>query len=296
MRLWEPLADELGKGYLARLCSSNLLSEAQLAARLGVDDSSMRGFQLQLALLDRVLVELKMDRDTWVRRHSLVPACALVGRWRDTEHLHPMFGDSPYFAASLGAVGVARLCRQCVANDLERVGFAYWRRSHQLHGVTWCSEHRRPLGESFDPLAFEQSPDAMLESVSEVPGNDVDAAMGSEVLQRYAELLRRFLTLAVRPIALARAVQLIRQEASAQKLNSRGRLDARYLSYRAMFLPARWVEANVPRWTKSGKGCDWISDTAEIRMGPRKTESYAMALALLWKQPSHAASRFLFGV
>lgn len=36
-------------------------------------------------------------------------------------------------------------CAKCATNDLRLRGRSYWRRSHQIPGVCWCSKHKSPL-------------------------------------------------------------------------------------------------------------------------------------------------------
>ncbi|HEY0884645.1 MAG TPA: TniQ family protein [Ramlibacter sp.] len=54
-----------------------------------------------------------------------------------------------------------RVCEKCIAEDLAMWGFAYWRRSHQLLGVTWCTKHGDDLIE-VSGLATQDSPDSAL--------------------------------------------------------------------------------------------------------------------------------------
>ena len=42
-------------------------------------------------------------------------------------------------------VHALRLCPECIAQDLGRYGESYWKRAHQLPGVSHCVEHQRPL-------------------------------------------------------------------------------------------------------------------------------------------------------
>jgi hypothetical protein len=47
--------------------------------------------------------------------------------------------------SGLGAAHPLKACRGCVARDLGRHGWAYWRRSHQLPGVWLCPQHQTGL-------------------------------------------------------------------------------------------------------------------------------------------------------
>jgi hypothetical protein len=41
--------------------------------------------------------------------------------------------------------GFKRFCPLCVSEDIEQLGETYWRRSHQLFGVTICTVHNQVL-------------------------------------------------------------------------------------------------------------------------------------------------------
>lgn len=296
MRLLVSLEDEVGQGYWGRLCTSNLRCEGRLAQHAGINVASKSESEVSLAFREWVLCELRMDRESWVRRHSLVPARRLVGRWGSGTQGSPTpnFDAPRLFAASMRTRKGARLCRACVASDMDVFGFPYWRRAHQLRGVTWCVEHRRPLSRSDDPFALDKSPITALGGVVDISEHDVVAALASEPLQRYAAILLRFLADARHPISLEWAAQVVRHEAAAQGVDSRGGFDARYLSYCASVIPESWIQAHVPsRVAAIYDFSDWINGTAKCKMGAAKTESYALALALLWERTDDALRSFL---
>lgn len=45
----------------------------------------------------------------------------------------------------LGAAHPLKACPSCVQYDLDKFGWAYWHRSHQLPGAWWCLKHKAPL-------------------------------------------------------------------------------------------------------------------------------------------------------
>ncbi|WP_162057217.1 TnsD family Tn7-like transposition protein [Undibacterium sp. KW1] len=47
--------------------------------------------------------------------------------------------------SGVGAAHPLKACPQCICSDLDRHGWAYWRRSHQLPSVWLCPEHLIPL-------------------------------------------------------------------------------------------------------------------------------------------------------
>lgn len=56
-------------------------------------------------------------------------------------------------------VNALQLCPECIAQDLGRYGDSYWKRAHQLPGVSHCVEHQRPLQEtSFSVMVMLKAP------------------------------------------------------------------------------------------------------------------------------------------
>ncbi len=60
------------------------------------------------------------------------------------------------------------LCESCVEQDLREFGYSFWRRSHQLPGVYFCSDHGRALLCFEGREAFRSAPDEVL-CYSELP-------------------------------------------------------------------------------------------------------------------------------
>lgn len=52
---------------------------------------------------------------------------------------------------------VIRFCPMCVAEDLDAHGFSWFRREHQLAGVSWCLKHSRSLHQLPAPMQFLHS-------------------------------------------------------------------------------------------------------------------------------------------
>lgn len=87
--------------------------------------------------------------EDFISNHSLLPA---LSRIYDKKHINQGFCESKFSTT----VGSARLyyscgtkvvsddlscCPICIGNEYETLGFAYWHRSHQLHGVKVCHVH-----------------------------------------------------------------------------------------------------------------------------------------------------------
>jgi hypothetical protein len=90
-----------------------------------------------------------------LRNHTCLPAFLPFARPESLPQIlgHVLCGESHRGVPSmLGLAGryimskpTLAMCIECVREDEERLGFAYWRRFHNLPGLTYCLKHRQPL-------------------------------------------------------------------------------------------------------------------------------------------------------
>lgn len=144
----KPYPDEVIGSVIARACLHTGLPLKRLLAQVyGVQRSYT---SLLMACNVRRLASLSgTDPDELLRHHTVLPyVTAFIPKavrrqvWNKALRVR----DS---SESLGSVtknashGVParRFCRQCLRQDMQAYGESYWRRSHLLPGVTFCSEH-----------------------------------------------------------------------------------------------------------------------------------------------------------
>lgn len=135
------------------------------------------GLSMRLSPLALAAALSKMPLRTFVRLHALHPWLGAFVR-PDVELLRwgPDWLGRPE--------KTLRLCECCLKEDLSFRGFSYWRRSHQLIGVTWCTKHERPLLQTSLSSAMACSPKraASLYSAGRLP------APKSVLQRRYADI------------------------------------------------------------------------------------------------------------
>jgi len=105
--------------------------------------------------------------DEILRNHTCLPAFLPFARPEALPRIlgHVLRGESHRGVPSmLGLAGkyirskpTVALCIECVREDEERLGFAYWRRFHNLPGVTYCVRHRQPLVHGCGKCAYSGS-------------------------------------------------------------------------------------------------------------------------------------------
>lgn len=299
MRFWTMLPDEIAGGYIGRLRRESMLSGKGGLASL------MRGAEMPsgescrnsgTTPLLQLLRGLDMDTKTLVCRHSLVPVNKCVATFNRHATFKLDFGDHRYLSFAMHVGSSPRLCRDCVAEDISHWGFAYWRRSHQLQGITWCSKHRRPLSYTKHYLGVEQEPRAALANVVDIPYLQVEVALKSDVVQRYSSVLESMLDNAQGPVHSACAAHIVRTQSTARELRVMPSRQARYLSDAAKELvPEAWLSEHFPasQCKKPREFASWIDQAGHARTKPVGSTTFALALALLWDQPDKAIRSFL---
>lgn len=297
MRMWTIFPDELARAYAWRLRSDNVLcSNDELAVALGAVEGSGRTSSYSSDKTTALLRRLEMTAAELVCDHSLVPVTKCVTTFDLSSSARPDFGDSWYLGFALRSGSHARLCRDCVSEDLSFHGISYWRRSHQLPGVTWCTRHKRPLSVLRRRNALARSPRVALGEVGDYPAREIEIAIRSEVVNRYATILEGLLNGITAPVHSACAAYVIRKKAAdeGRKVNRWGK--TWYLSAAiAQQVPPRWLAACFTS-TRSELPRDFASWVDQVRIGqhgkPVSAPIYALALAVLWSNPNEALTAF----
>jgi hypothetical protein len=297
VRVWTILPGEFARAYAWRLRVDNVLSGSdELAAELWAVEGSGRTRSYSPDRTIALLRRLEMSGNELVCRHSLVPISKCVATFDLKSPTRPDFGDRWYLGFALWSSAPARLCRACVGEDLSFLGIAYWRRSHQLPGITWCTKHQRPLSESRRQNAFAQSPRAALEKAIDLPSRDVEAAIKSPVVQRYVSILEGLLENAKGPVHSACAAHVIRTQATAEGFKVIPWRQAHYLSDAAtQQTPKRWLRDTFPasQSKRPREFAPWIDQAGHARTNPVGATTFALALAILWTDPDDALATFL---
>lgn len=87
----------------------------------------------------------------------------------------------------------AYFCQECMVEQIHNNGFSYWKRDHQLPGVSFCLEHNQPLSFASNDQAFEQTPDQInQEEISVVPF--LDDLISDPIVICYTESATRLLS------------------------------------------------------------------------------------------------------
>jgi hypothetical protein len=214
-----PLPDELDRSYLGRLLRINgLRTEEEIVNLLAQWANVAEYSRREICCLDLLGRAAHMELPQFVRRHTTLPLRRAI-----TSYMPDLAHGSPASQSMLRMTGMrlarpaAYFCVECIGSDQEIYGMSYWRRDHQLPGVTSCAEHRTALRYVDDAKAFLEAP-----SRFEANSHLVDEAWAQSDLehsgiQRFLAISRQLINLD-KPIDVKTARVVLRERASSREL------------------------------------------------------------------------------
>jgi hypothetical protein len=183
-----PESDELDLGFLGRIRRLNdFKDQAETIAALGESlDPTTDPRASHVVPLAR---SLNMSLGQFTRQHTLdsyhnaYTSEAVSHADTAAQSLYVWYGRR-------GPITEANFCPDCVHKDETELGFSYWRRSHQLPGVTWCVQHMSALKTASRVHPYNDSPFLLSHSVIRppYPTEISDVVRQSRVGTKYAEI------------------------------------------------------------------------------------------------------------
>lgn len=278
-----PLPDELAQGHMARIFILAGIPERKRHSRglspLNGAASDNQTYLGQLADLSR------MPLRQYIYSHTLIPFFKAVQERAIDWAPESLSWRSLMLTARKGATKTVRFCPQCVERDIKSLGVSYWRRSHQLFGVSWCVEHLCGLYSTAADDAMRQLPEAFV--VEGKADEMAEEFVAHPVLRRYGEICAGFLMLDS-PINLEQMAQLIRDR--ARSLDLRGRLGSHGDHMDKLAIERtdrRWLQEYVPDVFTKGSASS-ICRTYSCTDLAYPAQYYALALALLFDNTDDA--------
>lgn len=151
MYIPRPYPDELLGSFLHRAVRQLGLSQKRLMTTLsGINSQTL---PMVITRHAGIVKACGMDHLDFMQRHTLLPYMMAFMPNQDQSRLldaflNPSDDSDPTSAAAQNATKTTvnlRFCQHCIKDDLQRYGDAYWRRSHQLPGVSLCISHTSKL-------------------------------------------------------------------------------------------------------------------------------------------------------
>jgi len=152
-----------------------------------------------VTLIEHLSYVSGIDTHHFARHHTLIPAYRAVA-----SHLHDHKHGEPSDLGLLSAHAPRlmrndlQLCYECIKEDIDFLGFTFWRRSHQLPGIDWCQKHATALRSVNKEVGFFLQPRDAIKEATCCQENQ-DLVESNSVIKRYVELMHMVLDLP-RPI------------------------------------------------------------------------------------------------
>jgi len=190
--------DELIDGQLGRFTALNVIDGRKAAVKiLRAAYGNPQDHRRPPTVTGLMARALGLDGALLTRAHTLIPAQRLVTHTPYRQrHGDPYFCHRERVIESAALQAGTYMCPECIEEDLGFWGVPYWRRSHQLAGVSWCIKHEVPLWVDPSPLATLRPPALVLKKSgyrSFEPPRQTHVYEITPALHRYAAVYSGFL-------------------------------------------------------------------------------------------------------
>lgn len=282
LKVCAPRPDELLQGWQGRMRTINCLSDDvkidQLIGEMARQQDASMSAEADFAHYASII--LGISRASLLQNHTLTPFFnALEGLKLNKLGSKSLKHRQAFERKALFRLGgkLPHYCPQCAKVDILSLGYSYWRRSHQLPGVIWCSEHGCQLVSVSRHNAFEQCPHQIADSLIDERVYSL-TEIQSEVLKRYAKIACEILSQAPVIDSLAASTVLGRQAKSGNFRISKPGKRATVSSHLIRLLPIWWLMETSPR-------VHWVADkyisTIDGACVPGETRYTSTTLSLL---------------
>jgi hypothetical protein len=296
MNIPTPLPDEYARGYLGRIRRLNGDLPLKTVRRMllsFISNGSGHNYSDDWVPILAKISGLGME--TFIRRHTFLPfSRAVHTKLAGIAHGSP---DSERIMNSVkmtSPVKCARFCKECIRVDQLSSDIGYWRRSHQLPGAVYCSEHGSALYHADERSPERGLPNDFEESAVPVANEIILAAKNNQLVARYMRVCHQFLD-GNHPIGPEQAATRLSERASLLDLRRcvigvKKNLSDKVISE----LAGPWLEEFFPclNGKRRGEYIAKIDGTCTSKHSPYHASSYALALAVLWDSPDDALKHF----
>lgn len=243
----EIMPDEFILGYLGRIGAVNgIKSESALRTALREWYKHQIGSISDGTLVEHLSYASGITLHHFACHHTLIPVFRAVA-----SHLHEHeHGDiSDFGLLSAHAPRLMRkdlqICTECIKEDIDYLGFTFWRRSHQLPGIDWCQKHATALHSVERKTDFFKQPSNAIGDSEKCTVNQ-DEIESNSILRRYVELLQIVLDFP-RPISPSAITPFLAEKARQIDLRTIPTGNKPVLSDLAVKrLPGRWIMKHFP--------------------------------------------------
>lgn len=289
------LPDEHSKGYQGRVRRLNgdiplVTLRKHLVNALNIREENSE----QYNIVEALALASQVGLERFVRDHTLMPFLRIV----HSDSAASAHGTASSYrqltqAGLVVSDRLAKFCLDCVNEDRLTIGIAYWRRSHQLPGIVFCSNHQSILFEVHRdapalglPTEFEKNAQPIGEDVAL-------AAKQNSVVHRYVHVCNAFLKSDAPIHNVSAAMRIAKQASKCVSLSEHADAQSGSLNDLAVsMLGGPWLEKFFPS-VKNHKSRQTINiDSATQKSSSSHSCSYALALSMFWDSPEAAYADF----
>ncbi len=293
MILLLPLPDELDRSYMGRLIRLNgLRSEKGLVTLLAQWANVAEASRWEVCCLDLLCRAANMELSQFVRRHTTLPL-----RRSFTSYQPDLAHGSAESQSMLRLTGMrfarpgAYFCVDCVRLDLETYGMSYWRRDHQLLGVSICTKHLRPLRYVDKTEAFLDAPSSFVTNSHLVSEEWARLNQQHSGIQRFLAISRELLDRA-KPFDVKVARLVLHEQAAARGWCTHGSKTSKPLLSDQVLanFPLDWLSTVFPLLAdkKPGVTFNQMDGVLYLSTSASSVAPYILACSLLFKSADEA--------
>ncbi|MEG2466609.1 MAG: TniQ family protein [Comamonas sp.] len=288
-----PLPDEPLAAFIGRMKRNNLCStDNELFVNLAEYMFPKTARNTEINPVELLAKIYGMTPLFFVRQHTMLPLAKLVVWFdRDKEKAVDLTHQRYVNVALRKSQNLAYLCRDCVAEDMEFRGLAYWRRVHQLPGIDRCAKHGTALLGCSSRDVLRQNPLAFADTSNQIFDDQLDDMCDNPVVARYVQIAESLLAEISQPIHVEDISVHIREWARVQNLRVSLNGKRPLLSDKAIeMLPREWLKRHFPKSASKeyGRFSDWLDGTWFSRKTPRHSASYILAFTLMYESADDA--------
>lgn len=287
----EIMPGELALGYFFRFRHLNGYKTDEIAIkalRKRLETANEKTTPLPV-LLARALA---MSLQQFCRFHTLLPfARAVTGYLPELPHGDPT-EMRPVACNGLGVTHKVnesiKVCVCCVSEDIDYWGYAYYRREHQLPGVSFCHKHSILLSETSRLLNLNSENISPIKSLTKslIDTNDTK----NEIINRYFTIVESW-SMAERPIPVLNIVNVLQPRARALGIRWSITGNKPLLSDLAVQVcPEWWLQTIVPtiNYKKPNQRLSSIDGVLVQQEKAFRSSTYALALCILFDNAEEA--------
>ncbi len=291
-----PLPDETDRSYLGALMRVNgFQTETEFREHVAKWTSIQNWNRTSVPTVELLATVATTQIEDFARHHTLIPL-----RRGITAHLPTVIHGCANHQTLLRQTnfgqrrGRAFFCSECVAPDQQMHGRSYWRREHQVPGLSWCPKHRVPLRIALDKTAVLKSPSRFIDSKEADSFEQIQKWIEVPSIKTYLDVCSSLLDTA-KPFD-ARAVRIVlKRQAKNRGIRSMHTTAKRHPNSPSVsdiawrIFPAEWLKSVLEITGSEGCGSELPQlETAVRQAGGGTFVSYALAIATLFESADDA--------